>query len=65
MRSIIAQNIEMNRNKAKNRIKSANTFGRNVQDVRFEDFFQPFETKQTISSSTGPNINPNDPLGLF
>ena len=65
MRSIIAQNIEMNRNKAKNRIKSANTFGRNTANVTFDDFFQPFEVKQTISSSTGPNINPKDPLELF
>ena len=65
MRSIIAQNIQMNRNKAKNRINIANTFGRNVKNVTFNDFFKPFEVKQTISSSTGPNINPNDPLGLF
>lgn len=65
MRSIIAQNIEMNRNKAKNRIKSANMFGRNTANVTFGDFFQPFEIKQTISSTTSPNINPNDPLDLF
>tara|TARA_R110001592_G_scaffold323787_3_gene603217 strand:- start:446 stop:1234 length:789 start_codon:yes stop_codon:yes gene_type:complete len=65
MRSIIAQNIDMNRNKAKNRINIANTFGRNVKDIKFQDIFQPYEIKQTISSTTGPNINPNDPLGLF
>ena len=65
MRSIIAQNIEMNRNKAKNRIKSANTFGRNTANVTFDDFFQPFDIQETISSSAGPDINSNDPLGLF